>query len=343
VLLLIVEALIGEAPKRGGGSKVSSAKAAGLVSLIVALSTSWRTIALLAIGLIVGCGWNPSRPFEREAPAVREAVADLDAGDAASAANRLEDYLSTGPCKDGNIGTPESLKGRSDGTFDLGLALFRLGEVYGRRFGEEEIDAGISEESRAERHARVECAVRVTEAVSEGEHAPTDLRARALYLRGNLSFLDGAYEQAVAAYDRTLALAPGEVDAGDAIGRDAAWNRAIALRRIEDEKDAGRDAQSDASRDAAGDAAKQSPDAGRDASKDTAHDAGPDQNKDAGPPPQQPDASPEPPDAGAEPPPPAPSPNEDERMLDQLENAPTLQQEEAKRYGKKRVRGMADK
>ena len=32
-----------------------------------------------------------------------------------------------------------------------------------------------------------------------------------------------------------------------------------------------------------------------------------------------------------------------DRMLDQLENAPTLQQEEAKRHGKKRVRGMADK
>jgi hypothetical protein len=30
-------------------------------------------------------------------------------------------------------------------------------------------------------------------------------------------------------------------------------------------------------------------------------------------------------------------------MLDQLESAPTLQQEEARRAGKKRVRGMADK
>jgi len=30
-------------------------------------------------------------------------------------------------------------------------------------------------------------------------------------------------------------------------------------------------------------------------------------------------------------------------MLDQLESAPTLQQEEAKRAGKRRVRGMADK
>ena len=42
-------------------------------------------------------------------------------------------------------------------------------------------------------------------------------------------------------------------------------------------------------------------------------------------------------------PPPPPSTDEDERMLDQLENAPTMQQEEAKRAGKKRVRGMADK
>jgi hypothetical protein len=30
-------------------------------------------------------------------------------------------------------------------------------------------------------------------------------------------------------------------------------------------------------------------------------------------------------------------------MLDQLESAPTMQQEEAKRMGKRRLRGMADK
>jgi hypothetical protein len=30
-------------------------------------------------------------------------------------------------------------------------------------------------------------------------------------------------------------------------------------------------------------------------------------------------------------------------MLDQLENAPTLQQEQAKHFGKKRSRSMADK
>ena len=48
------------------------------------------------------------------------------------------------------------------------------------------------------------------------------------------------------------------------------------------------------------------------------------------------------PDAGA---PPPPKENQDERMLDQLENAPTVQEEDAKRRARdhRRVRGMADK
>jgi hypothetical protein len=55
-----------------------------------------------------------------------------------------------------------------------------------------------------------------------------------------------------------------------------------------------------------------------------------------GPPPKQDE------DAG---PPPPPKANQDERMLDQLENAPTVQQEAAKKNAQKRrvVRGMADK
>ena len=307
--------------------------------------------ATVACVALAACGWDVSRPFDRDAPAVKQAIADLDAGDAASAAGRLQDYLSTGACKEGSIGAPDLLKRRVDGTFDLGLSLFRLGEQYGRRFGEEEIDAGVDEGTRAQRHAQIECARRVVEAIADD--APLELRARAQYLEGNLAFLDGQYEDAVHAYDRALVLSPGESDAGDPVGRDAAWNRAIALRRIEDRKDAGQDAAPDAAPDARPDA---SPDAGQDASRDagqdgsgesgadgsTGQEAGADGGGDSSSPPQsQPDAGSEPPDAGAQPPPPAR--DEDERMLDQLENAPTLQQEEAKRAGKKRVRGMADK
>jgi tetratricopeptide (TPR) repeat protein len=297
------------------------------------------TLVLLPFA-VASCGWNVSRPFERQAPPVKEAVVDLEVGDAASAAGKLEDYLSTGPCKDGSIGTPDALKRRPDGTFDLGVALFRLGEQFGRRFGDEDIDAGVGEASRAQRHAQVECARRVVEAVSDDDHAALDARARSLYLQGNLAFLDGAYEEAVRAYDRALLLAPGTADGGDPVGRDAAWNRAIALERIENEKDAGSDAAPSDS--GPGDAAPRASDAGRDGSGPGDHDAGPDHPPDSGsPPPEPPDAGREPPEAG--PPPSPPSTNEDERMLDQLESAPTLQQEEAKRLGKRRVRGMADK
>jgi hypothetical protein len=311
--------------------------------------------AAVLCGLLAACGWNPSRPFDRDAPAVSRAVADLDAGDAASAATTLEDYLSTGACKEGSIGVPDLLKRKADGTFDLGLALFRIGEQYGRRFGEEEIDAGVDEGTRAQRHAQIECARRVTDAIADDDSVPYELRARARYLSGNLAFLDGAYEDAVKAYDRALVLTPGEVDAGDPVGRDAAWNRAIALRRIEDKKDAGEDAAPDASQDASQDA---SPEGGKDASPEAGQDGGKDSggnegggesgapeggadggNDGASPPPERPDGGAEP-DAAA---PPPPTTSEDERMLDQLENAPTLQQEEAKRAGKKRVRGMADK
>jgi tetratricopeptide (TPR) repeat protein len=304
-------------------------------------------------GLLAACGWNPSRPFDREAPAVKHAIADLDAGDASSAAERLEDYLSTGPCKDGSIGEPDLLKKRPDGTFDLGLSLFRIGEKYGRRFGEEEIDAGVDENSRSLRHAQVECARRLADAIANDESTPIDLRARAHYLAGNLAFLDGDYDNAVKAYDAAIVMAPGQNDGGDPVGRDAAWNRAIALRRIEDKKDAGQDASPDASQDA-------SQDSGQDAKPDAPPEAGPDSGNDgsngndggqeSGSPEGGPDggndgAAPDKPEGGANQDAAAPPPmsNEDERMLDQLESAPTLQQEEAKRAGKKRVRGMADK
>ena len=309
---------------------------------------AWPLLAtcLVALASISGCAWDPSRPFDRDAPRVKEALADLDAGDASAAANHLEGYLSTGECKEGIIGTPDLLKRRPDGTLDLGLALFRIGEQYGHRFGDEEINQGVTEAMRAKRHAQIECARRVVQAIAEDEGLPSDMRARAHYLSGNLAFLDGAYEDAVSAYDRALVLTPGEPDSGDPVGRDAAFNRAIALRRIEDKKDAGPDASPP--RDASSDASREPDGGGQDASRDAAggDGAAPNKNGEDGgrdadsPPPQSPDAGPEPPrEAGATPP---PSLDEDQRMLDQLENAPTLQQEEAKHVGK-RVRGMADK
>jgi tetratricopeptide (TPR) repeat protein len=331
-------------------------------------------LVTLGAAFVAACGWDPTRPFDRESPQVNEALRYYDAGEAGAAAELLQDYLTTGACQEGNIGTPSRLRERPNGAFDLGLVLFKMGEAYGHRFGEEESDAGFLDPNlKAMRAGQVECALRIVRAVAEDPSQPIPLRARARYLEGNLLFLVADYEEAVKAYDKALELAPGMGDAGpiganldgghvtyapDPIGRDAAWNRAIALRRIEAKKDAGQDAApSDGGGDGNGDQNQNKDggngqnDAGNDDTKDAGggdddnkkdaggnEDAGDDKNK------KNDEPQNDEPDAGPPPPPPPSRQSQDERILDQLENAPTVQQEAAKRHAKSRkVRGMVDK
>ena len=307
-----------------------------------------RARSLLAVATILAplaaCGWSPTRPFEREAPEVKEAIRELDAGDAQAAATTLEEYLSTGACKEGAIGLPENVRRKPSGAFDLGLALFGIGEAFGQRFGDEEVDAGVSDQAHQARAGEIACALEIAQHVASDDTAPLDLRAHARYLEGNLDFLGADYEAAVKAYDESLRMAPGMVDAGDAVGRDAAWNRAIALRRIEDQKDAGNDAQPPDSGPQDGSSESSSPDSGP---QDSGGDSG---GKGDSSSPQEPDAGngaqdaapPSAPDAA---PPPPPRANQDDRVLDQLENAPTVQEEDAKRRAAthRKVRGMEDK
>jgi len=348
--------------------------------------TARRSIFRLALGslatsaFVFACsGWDPSRPFEREAPQVNEAISLYDGGEAGSAQEILEDYLLTGHCAEGNIGTPNRLNERPNGTFDFGLVLFKIGEAYGQRFGDEEIDAGpkLDPNIKGLRSGTVECALRIVRRVAEDATQPVALRARARYLEGNLLFLMTTYQEAVTAYDKALELAPGMGDGGplgapdssdvkftpDPVGRDAAWNRAIALRRIEEKKDAGSDGGgNDGGGDGGGDSGGQDSgngdggdnqgDGGKDSGKgDDQKDSGQnkDDNKDAGNDAQSPPPKPDPKDqdAGAQPqqPPPPSRQSQDERILDQLENAPTVQQHAAQVQGARRkaVRGMADK
>ena len=307
---------------------------------------------------VVACGWDPSHPFDRDAPVVKTAVKELgDGGDAATAADLLQTYLSTGSCTEGNIGTPPQVREKSNGAFDLGLALFRLAESYGNRFGDEEIDSGTTPEVRAQRVAEVDCARRIVTAIAEDESQPIELRARARYLEGNLRFLLGEYEEAVAAYDKALTLAPGFPDGGDEVGRDAAWNRAVALKRIRDKKDAGNDASNDGSSEGGQDGGGQDSggqdgggeggggDGGSDGGgKDGGSDGGGgngdggDASADGG---NQGDAGPQQPDSGAQPP---PKQSQDDRVLDRLENAPTFQHEAARKAAQQRhVSGSLDK
>ncbi|AKT43536.1 hypothetical protein [Chondromyces crocatus] len=328
-----------------------------------------------AFSATVGCsGWDPSSPFERNAPAVDQAIQDLDAGRLESAEDALTRYLGTGQCSDAGIGLPDAVRQKPNGSFDLGLTLFYMAERYGRRFGDEEQTGGAQEgeddPQAAQRNVEIDCALIIVQAIAADPTVPADLRARARYLVGNLEFLRRRYKEAVASYDQALAIIPGlfEEAGGDGIGRDAAWNRAIALRRIEDqERDAAPDSPPDAPPDPPPDGGEDGgddggDDAGNDGGDDGGDDAGndgggEDAGDDGGQQDQQPDAGDtadggpqdDKPDAGGQPPPQQPPPQQpqearqDERVLDQFEEAPTYQEEEAKNRGLRRGRVMEDK
>ncbi|AUX25322.1 hypothetical protein SOCEGT47_058660 [Sorangium cellulosum] len=330
----------------------------------LALAFAAACLTGAAFSAASGCsGWDPTSPFERNAPEVDQAIVELDAGNFESAEELLQSYLGTGPCSDAGIGLPDSVRQKPNGAFDLGLTLFHLAERYGHRFGDEELaDGGPEQEQNdALRGIEIDCALVLVKAIAAEPRVPADLRARARYLAGNLEFLRRRYEDAVKYYDQALSIVPGvpEEAGGDGVGRDAAWNRSIALRRIEEQKDAGPpdaepDAQPDAEPDAdepdagepdAGDDGGGEPDAGDDGGgePDAGDDGGQDQAPDAAPQDQTPDAGePEPPpEQPAQPP---PTGRQDDRILDQLEEAPTYQEQEAKsRAGARRGRAMEDK
>ena len=374
ILLLLIETFIGESrarkrptlvapparrrrPKKRPRKKRPAAAAAGAALL-----------GVLCAMAINACSRSPDELFVRNAPTVDEAIEAYDGGDASAAMRLLSNYLSTGRCEAGQIGAPSSLTERPNASFDLGLALFELGERFGRRFGEEESfgDAGMTPEEEAHlasRSEQVDCALKIVTRIAHDRDVPLDLRARAHYLAGNLEFLRRQYRAAVEHYDRALRLVPGlPEDAGDdGVGRDAAWNRAIALRRIEEEEQNRQDAAPDAPPDGSPDAGQDAGDDGGDGGdggggEDSGGDSGSNQDdQDGGDPNEGPDGGApdsgsqdnQRPDSGQPPPPEEPPPqsaNQDERTLDMLEMAPTLQQHNAKnRALQRRVRGMVDK
>ena len=367
LLLVLVETFVNEAARRSKPSALPPPKTArrtGKKRLKVKKAAAAASIGLvLSLSFVAACGKSTDKLFERHAPNVDQAINDYDAGDAGSAVSLLESYLATGKCENGEIGTPDPVHDRPNASFDLGLGLFKLAERYGRRFGDEEPvgDGGTTPQQDSEtvqRNHGVDCALRILRLVAADSSTPVEFRARAHYLAGNLEFLRRDYKAAVKEYELALRLIPGlPEDAGDGIGRDAAYNRAIALRRIEDEENKKKDAEPppDGGQPDSGDqpdSGKENQDGGnedkkndkdKDKDKDKQPDAGPDGGKEPPKPQDQPDA-------GNEPPKPKPEPssqsaNQDDRMLDMLEHAPTMQEQDAKnRAVQGRTRsGMEDK
>src|SRR5690606_15179723 len=94
------------------------------------------SVALGAMLTLVGCKDQERQMFTRHSPVVDQAVVAIRTVDAGAAHTLLSDYLSTGKCKDGTLGTPDRIRERPNATLDLGLTLFQLAERYGGEFGQ---------------------------------------------------------------------------------------------------------------------------------------------------------------------------------------------------------------
>jgi Ca-activated chloride channel family protein len=229
LLLLLAEAIVPEASRRR--SKKGGAPPPPRPPLGMRQRLGLSALILCALGLSACKDTSAiDRAFTRAAPDVERAVAALNANDAGIAEQLLTGYLGTGECQAGRIGSPPLVAERPEASFDLGLALFRVAERFGARFGEE---TGPTKDQAllGKRSEEVSCASSILDQVLVRQDIALDLRAHAHYLSGNLEFLRHNYKAAVAAYDKALALVPGdEAETADRIGRDAAHNRALALR-----------------------------------------------------------------------------------------------------------------
>jgi Ca-activated chloride channel family protein len=308
--------------------------------------------------------------FMRHAPEVDEAISVL-AKDAGAAEQQLADYLGIARCRAGSINTSAALVERPQASFDLGLALFRIGERFGGRFGDDPGRAADDARALSRRSEEVACALAVVQELVARPSVPIELRAQAYYLLGNLEFLRREYEAAVKGYDHALTLVPGD-DAPEAlaVGRDAAHNRALALRLREENEPPPKDPDA-GPKEEPGDGGKppDEPPPPNDGGKNQQPQPDDSDQKDQGDqdkPSEEPKPDPEskddknqpeqpPPDDSkraeqnphdSKSQPPAPqnlSLSQDDKMLDQLERAPTVQQEAARAQRGRVRRAVEDK
>ncbi len=344
VLLLIAEAFIAQTKRRRALSPEPPPKRAKAAKRAPPSPPRNSAAVLLLLSACLGCERVVDRVFERYSPAVDQAIHDLDAGDTAAATQILADYLATGACDGGSSITIDDADRRFNAGLDLGLALFRQGEQQGPPFGEEtDPNTGKPLPPSPERTAQIECGLSALANLNSDEDIPPGVRARAAYLAGNLEFLRGQYGVAVEYYDDSIRTSPGYLgDAGDPIGSDAAWNRAIALSRIEESEedggeqeqpDGGEQEQPDGGEQEQGDENEQSD--GGESEQGDENEQGDDKGQE-----QESEGANEPSESQTAP----TTAIQDERMLDELERAPSLEVHKRRSHaGKKRTGGMEDK
>lgn len=393
LLLLALEAFVPEMRARRRRSQEKKSKQASLHAAAVAsaeghggageprtrtrrgLDGVSASVLLLLIG-IAGPGSSGCQSafvdelFTRHSPQVDDAIAALAARDAGAAERELGDYLGVARCQQGTINATAALADRAQASFDLGLALFQIGERFGGRFGDDPGQAADDARLLAKRSDEVACALSVVNELVARHGVPLELRAQSYYLLGNLEFLRREYDAAVKGYDGALTLVPGDdAESALAVGRDAAHNRALALRLREENKpppdhpDAGpkpppgdggtppdeppppsdggqnqpKDQQDD-QKDKDQPKDDQKPEQNDQQSKQDQQDQ---KDREPQPSPDDQQQQQQPQDQKAAPPPQNLSLSQDDKMLDQLERAPTVQQEAA-RAQRGRVRRVVE-
>ncbi len=366
VLLLIAEAFIAQTRRRRplptetkarGTQRAKRAKHAERSGGAATRLPRDSAAVLLLLSTCLSCETAIDRVFERYSPTVDQAIHQLDAGDTAAATQLLADYLATGVCDAGSSITIDDADRRFNAGLDLGLALFKQGEQQGPPFGEEtDPNTGKLLPPTPERVAQIECGLSALAPLTGDDDIPISVRARAAYLAGNLEFLRGQYPIAVEYYDDSIRMSPGFLgDAGDPVGGHAAWNRAIALSRIEESQEDGGGGDGGENDQPDGGPEQQPSDAGSDGGEpeDNKQDAGDEkENEDQGDQKDQkgdnPDEAPPESEGANEPPDTQAVPTtvvQDERMLDELERAPSLEVHKRRKLAgtKKRTGGMEDK
>jgi hypothetical protein len=346
--------------------------------------------ALLAL-LALGC--EPyDRLFERDSPTVEEAKAALKSGDSKKAIELLTQFLESGECQEGVIGFGARAKAYPHAAFDLGLAFGTGGKlapspqknaqatppapsIPGLGLPVSPADPGAQSGPGGPgtppgKTGELDCALRLLAPLADGESEPAALRARALYLMGQIEMQKGEFEGAADAYTRGLRFAPALPEgSGDSLGRDLAFNRSIALLRAlekkkQEEEQKKKDEQEKKEGDDSDKKDESKPDEQKSDSQDQEKKDDPQKPKDSASDdkqkaPKEPEnGKPEatPPQDGAQQPKPeapndqapeprqAPQVSQDERILDQLEETPTLQEETAKQRARgARGRVLEDK
>ena len=391
VLLLMIEVWIGSAQKR-----VLSPEPPPGQTRRRRLRRLQTTATLMAL-MSMGC--QAADPlFERESPVVNQAIEALSAKDPEAASQLLIDYLETGPCEEGVIGVGDRARKHADASFDLALSFSAMaraglsgaapgasvqapgavGQVPGA-LGQAPGASGQGGEVSPELNQRIDCGIRMLAPIGQNSEQPAALRARSHYLVGNLELLRNEFAGAVAAYDEALLLAPGLPEGqGDALGVQAAFNRALALRlekekeeqekkQEEEEQNSNQDEQDEQDQDKSEDEEDSDEDQDSEDKKDEGEEPNEDKSDDSSGEDEKPPSDPkedeksEPEDGDEQgekndPQPPSseqpnspeqtasensPSAARDERMLDLLEQTPTLQQHEAQKQKGYPVRGRA--